>query len=98
MPCIRKTEIEEGSKILTSHMFVVVKYLASGEFEKMKARLVADGRDQEADMYPNKSSPTVAIHSVFTVLGLATSKPWWIVLKIDIKGSYRLQGRDCPHI
>ncbi len=46
--------------------------------------MVADGRDQDADMYPNKSSPTVAIHSVFTVLGMASSKPWWIVIKIGI--------------
>jgi hypothetical protein len=26
-------------------MFVVEKYLATGEYEKTKARLVADGRD-----------------------------------------------------
>ena len=57
-------------------------------FDKMKARLVADGRDQDADMYPNKASPTVAIHSVFTVLGIAPTKPWRIVVKIDIKGAF----------
>jgi len=54
----------------------------------MKARLVADGRDQDAAMYPDKSSPTVAIHSVFTALGLASGKPWQIVMKIDIKGAF----------
>ena len=40
----------------------------------MKARLVADRRDQDPELYPNKFSPTVAIHSVFTVLGLAMVK------------------------
>jgi hypothetical protein len=69
-------------------MFVVEKYLATGEYEKTKARLVADGRDQDADMYPNKSSPTVAIHSVFTILGMASSKPWRIVIKIDIRSVF----------
>jgi len=54
----------------------------------MKARLVADGWDQDAEMYPDKSSPTVAMHSVFTALGLASSKPWRIVVKIDIKGAF----------
>jgi hypothetical protein len=73
---------------LHSHMFVVEKYLANGEFDKMRARLVADGRHQDAEMYPNKVSPTVAIHSVFTVLGLACMKPWQIVVKIDIKGAF----------
>jgi len=69
-------------------MFVVEKYLANGEFDKIKARLVVDDRDQDAAMYPDKSSPTVAIHSVFTALGLASGKPWRIVMKIDIKGAF----------
>jgi plasmid replication initiation protein len=64
---VRRTSIKAGTKILKSHMFVVAKHLASEEFDKMKARLVADGRDQEQELYPDKSSPTVAIHSVFTV-------------------------------
>jgi hypothetical protein len=69
-------------------MFLVKKYLADGTFEKVKARLVADGRDQDLDLYPNKSSPTVAIHSVFTVVGLAATKAWRIVVKIDVKGAF----------
>jgi hypothetical protein len=85
---VRRASIKVGTKILKLHMFVVEKYLASGEFDKTKARVVADGRDQDADMYPNKSSPTVAIHSVFTILGMAGSKPWQIVVKIDIKGAF----------
>ena len=85
---VRRASIKAGTKILKSHMFVVEKYLATGEYEKTKARLVADGRDQDADMHPNKSSPTVAIHSVFTVLGMASSKPWRIVIKIDIRSAF----------
>jgi hypothetical protein len=69
-------------------MFIVTKYLASGEFDKMKARIVADGRDQDPELYPNKSSPTVALHSVFTVLGLVACHKWRVTVKIDIKGAF----------
>jgi hypothetical protein len=60
---VKSASIKAGTKILKSHMFVMMKYLASGEFDKMKARLVADGRDQDPELYPNKSLPTVACDS-----------------------------------
>jgi hypothetical protein len=85
---VKRAEIAKGTKVLKSHMFLVRKYLANGAFHKVKARLIADGRDQDPQLYPNKSSPTVAIHSVFTVLGLAATKPWRIVVKIDVKGAF----------
>jgi hypothetical protein len=70
-------------------MFLVNKYLTDGGFNKVKARLVADGRDQDPEMSPNKSSPTVAIRSVFTVLGSACQKKRWrIVMRIDIEGVF----------
>jgi hypothetical protein len=40
---VRRASIKAGTKILRSHMFVVEKYFADGRFDKMKARLVADG-------------------------------------------------------
>jgi hypothetical protein len=85
---IKRVEVTKSVKVLKSHMFLVGKYLADGLFDKVKARLVADGRDQDAELYPNKSSPTVAIHSVFTVLGLVATKTWRIVIKIDVKGAF----------
>jgi hypothetical protein len=85
---VKRASIKAGTKILKSHMFIVIKYLASGEFDKMKARLVADGRDQDPNLYPNKSSPTVALHSVLTVLGLVACHKWRVTVKIDIKGSF----------
>jgi hypothetical protein len=72
---VKRQAIPKEATILNSHMFVVNKYNAEGEFEKVKARLVADGRDQDPTLYPNKSSPTVAIHSVFTVLGMIGENP-----------------------
>jgi hypothetical protein len=85
---ICRAEITKSAKVLRSHMFLVKKYLADGTFEKVKATLVADGRGQDSDLYPNKLSPTVAIHSVFTVLGLAATKTWRIVVKIDVNGAF----------
>jgi hypothetical protein len=85
---VRRASIKAGTKILCSHMFVVEKYLADGRFDKMKARLVADGRDQESCLYPDKASPTVAIHSVFAVLGVMASKKWLTVAKVDVKGAF----------
>jgi hypothetical protein len=85
---VKKDIIPSNAPVLNSHMFLVNKYHAYGEFEKVKARLVADGCDQDSTLCPNKSSPTVAIHSVFTVLGMAGEKSWRIVVKIHIKGAF----------
>jgi hypothetical protein len=85
---VQRAEITKSMKVLQSHMFLVRKYLADGAFDKVKARLVADGRDQDPAMYPNSSSPTVAIHSVFATLGIASTKPWRMVVKKDIKGAF----------
>jgi hypothetical protein len=73
---MRRAEIKAGTNILKFHMFVIEKYL------------VADGRGQDTEMYPDKSSLTVAVHSVFTVLGVASGKPWQVVMKIDIKSAF----------
>jgi hypothetical protein len=39
-------------------------------------------------MYPDKASPTVAIHSVFMVLGIMSSEKWLTVAKVDVKGAF----------
>ncbi len=85
---VRRAAISRSTKVLQSHMFLVRKYLADGAFDKVKARLVADGRDQDPAMYPNRSSPTVAIHSVFATLGIAATKRWRVIVKIDVKGAF----------
>ena len=63
---VKRTSIPADVTILKSHMFLVNKYTAGGSFDKVKVRLIADGRDQDAELFPNKSSPTVAIHSVWS--------------------------------
>jgi hypothetical protein len=45
-------------KMIRSCMFLKEKFNAKGEFVKIKARLVADGRMQDRALYPDLSSPT----------------------------------------
>jgi len=53
--------------ILRSHMFLREKYDAMGVFEKMKARLVADGSAQDKTEFNDGdiSSPTASLESIF---------------------------------
>jgi len=95
---VKCTSILADVTILKSHMFLVNKYLGDGSFDNVKAKLVADGRDQDAELFPNKSSLMVAIHSVFTVLALACQKHWRVVAKIDIKGAFVQTPMSCPPI
>jgi hypothetical protein len=95
---LKKENIPNEATVLKSHMFLVNKYIANGDFKKVEARLVADGQDQDPAMYPNKSSPTVALHSVFTVLGMAAEKRWQVVAKVDIKGAFVQTSMSGPPI
>jgi hypothetical protein len=69
---------EHRDKIIPSSMFLKEKFLPSGEFDKLKARLVANGNFQELSNLERKasSSPTVATASVMTVLAVAAKKKW----------------------
>ena len=61
----------EKHSIICSQMFLMEKYLPNGEFEKLKARLVAGGNQQDKDLYDNLSSPTVPTSVVMTVFSIA---------------------------
>ncbi len=81
-------EVPKGTKVLRSLMFVVETFLVDGTYDKTKARIVADGRDQDSSLYPDKSSPTVAIHSLLAVLAMYSGKKGYIMGKVDIKGAF----------
>jgi hypothetical protein len=67
---------------------LVEKFLANGEFDKIKARLVANGAQQNRELYPNKSSPTASIHAILTCFALVAYIGKYEVAKIDVKGAY----------
>ena len=82
-------------------MFVTEKRTATGEYDKMKARLVADGSQQYASLSPDKSSPTLAMHSLYTVLAIYAGMIGYLMAKADIKGAFvqtPMEGPTCTCI
>jgi len=73
--------------IIRSSMFLKDKYLASGVFEKFKARLVAGGDQQDKGLYEDLSSPTAATASVFAIAAIAASERR-LVIVTDIAGAF----------
>ncbi len=66
---------EQRRRLTRSHMFLTEKF-NDGIFEKLKARMVADGRTQDRSIYTDYSSPTVKTSSVMTCLKIAATKGW----------------------
>jgi hypothetical protein len=60
------TEQERRSTIRSS-MFLKAKYHPDGTFDKLKARLVAGGDQQDKSLYVDISSATVSTSAVFTL-------------------------------
>jgi hypothetical protein len=85
---VMKSEVPQDAEILRCFIFLVEKFFANGKFEKIKARLVANGAQQNKELYPNKSSPTASIHAIFTCLTLVAYIGKYTVAKIDVKGAY----------
>ena len=78
---------EEKRNIIRSFMFLTAKYDATGRFEKIKARLVADGSQQSERPKSETASPTVAMESVFMCLSIAAKEKRKLATA-DIGGAY----------
>ena len=78
---------DERRRIIRSSMFIKEKFFSSGAFEKLKARLVAGGDQQDRSLYENLSAPTVSTSSVFAVMAVAASEGRRAMV-IDIGGAY----------
>lgn len=79
------------------HMFSVEKTLETGEHDKFKSRLVFDGSEQEAELFPDRSSPTAALHSLMACLAIAAKNGMKSIGKIDVKGAFiqtEMEGPD----
>jgi hypothetical protein len=86
---VHRQAIAAGACILTCHLFLVEKFLANGSFDKMKARLVSHGNYQDKGDFSDRSSPTVAIHSVMMALAAyAGHLDEYEVCKVDVKGAF----------
>ena len=79
---------EQIRNIICCSMFLKEKYRPDGSFEKVKARLVAGGHQQDKTVYADKiSSPTVATSSVFMIAIIAAGE-CREVATVDIPGAY----------
>ena len=78
----------DRSRIICSQMFLKEKFLPTGEFEKLKARLVAGGDQQDKNLYEDLSSPNVSTSVVLIVLTIAAHERRNISV-VDITGVWR---------
>ena len=82
--------LEYRANILPLHMFLKDKFLASGEFDKAKARLVTGGHLEDPLNVGNTFSPTANPISVMTLLNIVASNLLNLLSAYDIKGAFLL--------
>jgi Reverse transcriptase (RNA-dependent DNA polymerase). len=78
---------KQRRRIIRSSMFLKEKFDGMGKFEKLKGRLVADGRMQDRSLYADKRSPTARVESIIMELAIA-AKEGKKLAKVDIAGAY----------
>ena len=73
---VGRLSVGEMKSIIISSMFLKEKFSPTGEFEKLKARLVAGGHLQDRSLVDKNdiSSPTVATTSVFITAAIAAQE------------------------
>ena len=85
--------VRQLKNTIRSLMFLKTKFDGLGRFEKIKARLVANGKQQDRTLYPDTYSPTVALQSVLMCLTLAAAERRK-VCAVDIGGAYLNAERE----
>lgn len=84
----KKLSVQERAKIISSSMFLKEKYTASGEFEKVKGRVVAGGDQQDRPLHAEETSaPTMGTSSLFILMALA-AREGSAVATADVPGAY----------
>ena len=87
-PVSTEVKIREiKNHMVPSKLFLKEKFKPDGNFDKLKSRLVAGGHMQDRELYPDKSSPTPAINSIFIVTAIAAHKECTVV-SLDIGNAY----------
>jgi hypothetical protein len=86
---IRKRDLtfKQLKSVIRSSMFLKEKYLSTGEFEKLKARLVAGGDQQDRSLYEDVTSPTVATTAVYMIAAIAARENRKVAT-FDIGGAF----------
>lgn len=74
-------------RIVPTHMFLKHKFLPDGQFDRIKARLVAGGNLQAADLFTETNSPTINPITVMTMLNIMTVENMECSV-YDLKGAF----------
>ena len=77
----------ERHDAIRSFMFFKEKLDGDGQVIKVKARFVANGKQQDDELYEDVSSPTASVTTLFTVLSLAAREKKFTAIG-DITGAY----------
>lgn len=67
-------------------MFSEEKFLATGQHDKFKSRLVFNGNEQDVELF--QTDLTAALHSIMACLAVAASNGVTQIGKIDVKGAF----------
>ena len=78
---------DDWKQVISSMIFLKEKFTAEGLFQKLKARLVAGGHQQDKDIYDNKSAPTAATQTVLMVAAIAAAEGR-AVAAVDVPGAF----------
>ena len=86
-----ESELPKGKRAVSSRWIFTIKYLANGQIDRKKTRLVARGFTQTyGEDYIDTFAPVAKLHTVRIVLSIATNLEWdlW---QMDVKNAF-LQG------
>jgi Reverse transcriptase (RNA-dependent DNA polymerase) len=78
---------QDRRSIIRSSMFIKRKNHPDGTFDKLKARLVAGGDQQDKSLYEDLASPTVSTSAVFAMMGIAAHEKRHTAV-VDVSGAF----------
>jgi hypothetical protein len=71
---LHESFLRSDEKAIPAHVFFTLKTKADGSFDKVKARIVANGNQQETDDIGDSYAPTVNAISIFMLLHMAVNE------------------------
>ena len=83
----RKEDVK--GKAYNCHMFSDEKFLATGEHDKFKSRLVFNEKEQDQELFPD---------SIMACLAVAASEGMTRIGKIDVKGAFIQTEMEGPPV